>query len=200
MASQNKLLGRFQLTGIPPAPRGVPQIEVTFDIDANGIVNVSAKDRATNREQKITISGAGTLDKGDVERMVREAELHAAEDAQLREKAEVKNRADQTIFSVERLLKDLGDKVPSSEKGPIESSIAAVKSALEADDVDRIKSTTEELQQASYKLSEILYKQAETPEGAGVGADSGNGYHTDGAAAGAEAPKDDVIDAEFKSE
>jgi len=200
MASHNKLLGRFQLSGIPPAPRGVPQVEVTFDIDANGIVNVSAKDRATNREQKITISGSGTLDKGDVERMVREAELHAAEDAQLREKAEVKNRADQTVFQVERLLKDLGDKVPSSEKSDIDSAMEKVKSALDSDDTERIKSATEELQQASYKLSEILYKQAESEGGAAPGADGSNGYHANGSAPGAEAPKDDVIDAEFKSE
>ena len=200
MASQNKLLGRFQLSGLPPAPRGVPQIDVTFDIDANGIVNVSAKDKATNREQKITISGSGTLDKSDVERMVRDAEVNAAEDAKLREKAEIKNRADQTIFSVERLLKDLGDKVPSGEKTGIESAIAAVRSAVESDDIDRIKSTTEELQQASYKLSEILYKQADGGDAGSAGADTGNGYHANGAAPGAEAPKDDVIDAEFKSE
>ena len=197
MASHNKLLGRFQLSGIPPAPRGVPQIDVTFDIDANGIVNVSAKDKATNREQKITISGSGTLDKSDVERMVREAELHAAEDAELREKAEVRNRADQTVFQVERLIKDLGDKVPSAEKSEIDGAMAKVKSAIESDDTERIKSATEELQQASYKLSEILYKQADG--GAEPGPDAGNGYHANGAGPD-EAPKDDVIDAEFKSE
>ncbi len=200
VASQNKLLGRFQLTGIPPAPRGVPQVEVTFDIDANGIVNVSAKDRATNKEQRITISGAGTLDKAAVERMIREAEQHAAEDSALRDKAEAKNQADQLVYQTERLIKDLGDKLPSDEKGNVESAIANVKSALESDDTDRIKSATEELQQASYKLSEILYRQADP----GPAPDSGNGYHADGAGAeehAEEAPKhDDVIDAEFKSE
>ncbi len=192
-ASQNKLLGRFQLTGIPPAPRGVPQVEVTFDIDANGIVNVSAKDRATNKEQRITISGAGTLDKTEIERMVREAEAHASEDAALREKAEARNHADQLIYSTERLIKDLGDKLPGDEKAKVESAIASVKSALEGEDTGRIKTATDELQQASYALSEILYKQA----------DGGNGFHAEGAPEGATEdakPADDVIDAEFKSE
>ena len=198
-ASQNKLLGRFQLTGIPPAPRGVPQVEVTFDIDANGIVNVSAKDRATSKEQRITISGAGTLDKADIERMIREAESHAAEDAALREKAEARNHADQLVYSTERLIKDLGDKLPGDEKAKVEAALANVKSALETEDTDRIKSTTDELQTASYALSEILYKQAD----GGGGAASGNGFHAEGAPEGAEEtakPADDVIDAEFKSE
>ena len=197
-ASQNKLLGRFQLTGIPPAPRGVPQVEVTFDIDANGIVNVSAKDRATNKEQRITISGAGTLDKADIERMIREAESHAAEDAALREKAEARNHGDQLVYSTERLIKDLGDKLPGDEKAKVETAIANVKSALEGDDTDRIKTATDELQSASYALSEILYKQAD-----GGGAASGNGFHAEGEPEGAEEtakPADDVIDAEFKSE
>ncbi len=195
-ASQNKLLGRFQLTGIPPAPRGVPQVEVTFDIDANGIVNVSAKDRATNKEQRITISGAGTLDKADIERMIREAEAHASEDAALREKAEARNHADQLVYSTERLIKDLGDKLPGDEKGKVESAIANVKSALETEDTDRIKTATDELQTASYALSELLYKQAD-----GGGAQSG-GFQSDGTPDGTtDEPKpDDVIDAEFKSE
>ena len=197
-ASQNKLLGRFQLTGIPPAPRGVPQVEVTFDIDANGIVNVSAKDRATNKEQRITISGAGTLDKADIERMIREAEAHAAEDSALREKAETRNHADQMVYSTERLIKDLGDKLPGDEKGKVETAIANVKSALETEDTDRIKTATDELQSASYALSELLYKQADSTGGA-----SSNGFHAEGAPEGASEdakPADDVIDAEFKSE
>ena len=197
-ASQNKLLGRFQLTGIPPAPRGVPQVEVTFDIDANGIVNVSAKDRATNKEQRITISGAGTLDKSEIERMVREAEAHASEDAALREKAEARNHADQLVYSTERLIKDLGDKLPGDEKAKVEGAIANVKTALEGQDTDRIKTATDELQQASYSLSEMLYKQADGGSGAGS-----NGFHADGAGETATEdvkPADDVIDAEFKSE
>jgi len=191
-ASQNKLLGRFQLTGIPPAPRGVPQVEVTFDIDANGIVNVSAKDRATNKEQRITISGAGTLDKADIERMIREAESHAAEDAALREKAEARNHADQLVYSTERLIKDLGDKLPEGEKEKVETAVANVKSALEGDDTGRIKTATDELQTASYALSELLYKQA----------DNAGGAPNTGSEGGAEdvKPADDVIDAEFKSE
>ena len=200
IASQNKLLGRFQLTGLPPAPRGVPQVEVTFDIDANGIVNVSAKDRATSKEQRITISGAGTLDKSEVERMVREAEQHATEDAAIREKAEARNQADQLLYSTERLIKDLGEKVSGDEKASVESAITELKSALEADDTGRIKTATDALQQASYKLSEILYRQSE-----GSGQPSSNGFHadgvgTEGAEETAKHPEDDVIDAEYKSE
>jgi molecular chaperone DnaK len=198
MASQNKLLSRFQLMGIPPAPRGVPQVEVTFDIDANGIVNVSAKDRATNKEQRITISGAGTLNKDEVDRMVRDAEAHAGEDAALREKAEARNQADQMVYSTERLIKDLGDKLPESEKASVEGALAEVKSALEGDDTARLKDKTEALQQASYKLSEILYQQAD-----GGGTAGGNGHHPGAETEGAEEaakPQDDVIDAEFKSE
>jgi molecular chaperone DnaK len=196
LASQNKLLGRFQLTGIPPAPRGIPQIEVTFDIDANGIVNVSATDTATANAPRTTISGAGPLDTGEGERRGREAEQHAAEDAQVREKQEARNQADQTIYQVERTLKDLGDKVPSDEKSRVVSAISSVRSALEGDDVSRIRTATEELQQASYKLSEILYQQS------GDGA-TGNGYQPGAAPGDAEQtgrPADDVIDAEFKSE
>jgi molecular chaperone DnaK len=199
IASQNKRLGNFQLTGLPPAPRGVPQIEVTFDIDANGIVNVSAKDKATGREQKITISGAGTLDKNEVERMVKDAEAHAAEDQAVREKAEARNQADQAIYQTERLIKDLGDKVPAEEKSNVDTAIANVKSALEGDDVSRIKAATEELQQASYKLSEILYQQAGDAGAAGAGS---NGYHADGAEGASQTNEahEDVIDADFKSE
>ena len=200
MASQNKLLARFQLTGIPPSPRGVPQIEVTFDIDANGIVNVSAKDRATSKEQRITISGAGTLDKSDVERMIRDAEQHATEDEAIREKAEAKNHADKLVYDTERTLTDLGDKVPAEEKTAVETAMASVKSAVESDDTAQIKTATEELQKASYKLSEILYKQAGDSAST---SDAGNGFHPGGTPEGAEAtakPADDVIDAEFKSE
>ena len=199
MASQNKLLGRFQLTGIPPAPRGVPQVEVTFDIDANGIVNVSAKDRATNKEQRITISGQGTLDKNEVERMVRDAETHAGEDQAFRDRAEARNQADAMVLATERTLKDLGDNAPSDLRANVESSIANVKSAMEGDDTSRIKTATEELQQASYKLSEMLYQQA----GASANGASGDGYQADETSEGAEQtgkPADDVIDAEFKSE
>ena len=192
-ASQNKLLGRFQLTGIPPAPRGVPQVEVTFDLDANGIVNVSAKDKATGKEQRITISGQGTLDKSEVERMVRDAETHAAEDAALREKAETRNGADQSVYQAERTLTDLGDKVPADLKTDVETAIAAVKTALEGDDIAAIKSATETLMQAQYKLSDAVYQQS------GASANGTNG-HQPGDVPEDVKPADDVIDAEFKSE
>jgi len=197
LASQNKLLGRFQLTGIPPAGRGVPQVEVTFDIDANGIVNVSAKDRATSKEQRITISGAGTLDKSDVERMIREAEQHATEDAAIRDKAEVRNQADQSVYQTERLIKDLGEKLPADQRTEVETEIANVKSALESDDTGKIKSATEALTQASYKLSELLYQQA----GGGAQGGGADPNYTDQPHGGDEKPADDdVIDADFKSE
>ncbi len=197
LASQNKLLGRFQLTGIPPAGRGIPQVEVTFDIDANGIVNVSAKDRATNKEQRITISGAGTLDKSDVERMIREAEQHASEDAAIRDKAEIRNQADQAVYQTERLIKDLGEKLPADQRTDVETQITSVKTALEGDDTSQIKSATEALTQASYKLSELMYQQA----GGGSNAPGSEAGYTDTPHEGDAKPaEDDVIDADFKSE
>ena len=197
IASQNKMLGRFQLTDIPPAPRGVPQIEVTFDIDANGIVNVNAKDKGTNREQRITISGTGALNKDEVERMVRDAEAHAAEDLKVKEKAEARNNADSLIYRTDRMIKDLGDGISSEDKQNAENGQATLRDALAADDLDKIKSATEALEQVLYKLSEALYaKQASS---AGTGAPSSNGHSAEGGAAEA-APADDVIDAEFKSE
>lgn len=199
VASQNKLLGQFTLSGIPPAQRGMPKIEVTFDIDANGIVNVTAKDQASQREQRITISGSGNLDKAEVERMMAEAERHAAEDAAIKEKAEIRNGADQAIYQVEHMLTDLGDKVPADQKSSVEAKVAEVKTALGGDDSAKIKSATEELQQATYKLSELLYQQAagaQTPE-----PDSANGFHSQETTEGATPEAhEDVIDAEFKSE
>ncbi len=193
IAAHNKLLGDFVLTGLPPAPRGVPQIEVTFDIDANGIVNVSAKDRATGKEQSITITGSSNLDKRDIQRMVQEAASHAEEDRRQKELAEVKNQADSLLYQTERLLKDLGDKVPSDERLRIETAMENVKQAVKSSEAADIKRTVEELQQASYKLSEILYKQ--TAAQPGGGADAGVG---EGAAPSASDATDDVIDAEFK--
>ena len=163
-------------------------------------MNVSARDKATGKEQKITISGAGSLDKSEVERMVQEAEQNAAKDAEIREKAETRNHADQAVYQTEKLLKDLGDKVPADEKTTTETAIADVKSALEGDDSEKIKSATETLVQASYKLSEILYKQAEGGETPGA---ETNGFHSGETPEGAQAqgkPHEDVIDAEFKSE
>jgi len=195
VASHNKLLGRFQLTEIPPAPRGVPQVEVTFDIDANGIVNVSAKDKATGREQRITISGTGALSKDEVEKMVHDAEAHAEEDAKVKEKAEVRNQADGLIFQTKRTLEQLGAAVSAADRSAVESAQSDLKAALDADDLDRIKRATEQLQQATFKLSEAAYKQS-AASGAAPGAESG------GEAPNAQdvpAPGgDDVIDAEFK--
>ena len=159
MANQNRVLGRFDLVGIPPAPRGVPQIEVTFDIDANGIVHVSAKDLGTGKEQKIRIESSSGLNEQDIERMVKEAELHAEEDKKEREKAEVRNEADTMIYSTEKNIKDLGDKVNAEDKSKAEEAAADLRKALEGDDLQAIRDKTEALKQVSYKIAEEVYKQ-----------------------------------------
>ncbi|MCL2721129.1 MAG: molecular chaperone DnaK [Treponema sp.] len=159
MATQNRTLGRFDLVGIPPAPRGVPQIEVTFDIDANGIVHVSAKDLGTGKEQKIRIESSSGLSDSDIDRMVKEAELHAEEDKKEREKAEVRNEADSMIYSTEKNIKDLGDKVSAEDKSKTEEAIAELRRALEGGDLQVIKDKTETLKQVSYKIAEEIYKQ-----------------------------------------
>ncbi|MGB9868093.1 MAG: molecular chaperone DnaK [Bacillota bacterium] len=160
MAKDNRTLGRFHLDGIPPAPRGVPQIEVTFDIDANGILNVSAKDKATGREQRITITASTQLSREEVEEKIREAERYAEEDRKRREAAEARNRADALIHSTERMLKEHGSKFSQDLKSNVEKALAELKEALKGDDVDKIKKCTDNLQEASFKLSEELYKQA----------------------------------------
>ncbi len=165
MAAYNKTLGKFTLANIPPAPRGIPQVEVTFDIDANGIVNVSAKDRGTGQEQKITISGTTALSDEEVDRMVNDAEAHADEDRKKKEEAEVRNTADTLVYATEKTLKDLGDKVPEETKTACEEASAELKTALEGDDIDAMKSATEKLQQASYKLAEIVYQDVAAAEG-----------------------------------
>jgi molecular chaperone DnaK len=202
IAAHNKLLGDFQLSGIPPAPRGIPQIEVTFDIDANGILSVRAQDKASGKEQSITVTGSSNLNKNDVERMVAEAAAHAEEDRKIRERAELRNRADQMIYQTERTLKDLGDKVTAQERTDIEARIAAVRSALEADDAARVETELQALQTAGYGLSERLYKEASAQQpGAGDAAGGGgNGYHPGADASDARSQDGDVIDAEFKSE
>jgi molecular chaperone DnaK len=159
MASQNRVLGRFDLVGIPPAPRGVPQIEVGFDIDANGIVHVSAKDLGTGKEQNIRIESSSGLNDQDIERMVKEAELHAEEDKKEREKAEVRNEADSMIYGTEKNIKDLGDKVSAADKAKAEEAMADLRKALEGGDLQTIKDKTEALKQASYKIAEEIYKQ-----------------------------------------
>jgi len=195
MARDNRTLGRFHLDGIPLAPRGVPQIEVTFDIDANGIVNVSAKDKGTGKEQKITITASSGLSKDEVDRMMREAESHAAEDKRRKEEVETRNQADQAVYGAEKMLRDMGDKVGASDRAAIEAAVNDVKSALEKNDAAPIKSALERLTAAQHKLAEGLYQQAGQAgaPGAGAGPDAG-------AAPGGGAPKDDVIDAEVVDE
>ena len=185
MASDNKTLGKFQLTGIPAARRGVPQIEVTFDIDANGIVNVSAKDLGTGKQQQITISGSTALNDDEVERMVKDAEAHAEEDAKRKEEIEVRNNADALVNATEQTLQEVGDKAPADVKSAAEEAIAEAKQALEGSDMDAIKAATEKMQQAGYKLAEVVY----STQGADAGAQ---------AAAAESTPADDTIEADYE--
>ncbi|MBP3546458.1 MAG: molecular chaperone DnaK [Alphaproteobacteria bacterium] len=189
MAADNKLLGQFDLVGIPPAPRGLPQIEVTFDIDANGIVNVSAKDKATNKEQVIRIQASGGLSDADIEKMVKDAEANAEADKKKKEVVEAKNQAESLVHATEKTLKENSDKISEADKNAIETEIRALKTALEADDASMIKEKTESLMQASLKLGEAMYKQA------GATADTQGAQGPD---MGTEQPKDDVVDADFE--
>jgi len=187
MAAQNRTLGRFDLVGIPPAPRGIPQIEVTFDIDANGIVHVSAKDLGTGKEQKIRIESSSGLSDNEIDRMVKEAELHAEEDKKERERAEVRNDADNMIYSTEKNIKELGDKISGADKSKVEEAIANLRKALEGGDIENIKSKTEALKQVSYKIAEEVYKQVGAQQGANAsggpsgGGSAGTGDNTKGA-------------------
>src|SRR5256885_4373380 len=169
MAADNKMLGQFDLMGLPTAPRGVPQVEVTFDIDANGIVNVTAKDKATNKEQQIRIQASGGLSEADIQKMVKEAESHAAEDKKRREMVDAKNQADAMVHSTEKALSEHGDKVGQEDRTAIENAIASVKEAVKGDDVDAIQQKTQALAQASMKLGEAMYKQAEQNAAGGDG-------------------------------
>jgi molecular chaperone DnaK len=189
MAYRNKTLGKFQLVGIPPAPRGVPQVEVTFDIDANGIVHVSAKDLATGKEQNMTITGGTALSKEEIDQMVKDAEAHAEEDRQRREEAEVRNNADSLVFQIEKLLQDEGEKVSGAEREKIEGALKELKDALAGPDVDAVRRAHESLTAASQEFAQRLYEQAsQTQAGAG---DAGEGG----------APADDeVADAEIVDE
>jgi molecular chaperone DnaK len=160
MAAYNKTLGNFILDGIAPAPRGVPQIEVTFDIDANGIVNVSAKDKGTGREQKITIQSSSNMSEEDIQKAVKEAEMHAAEDKANKEKVEVKNQAETACYQAEKTMKDAGDKISDSDKAPVNDCISKLKDAISKDDTEAMKQGTEDLQQALMKLGEKIYQAA----------------------------------------
>jgi molecular chaperone DnaK len=199
-ANDNRTLGRFNLTGLPPAPRGVPQIEVTFDIDANGILNVSAKDLGTGREQKITITSSSGLSKDDVEKMTKEAELHAEEDRRYKDEVEVKNRADSLVYSVEKMLKENREKISEADAKNIESAVEEAKKAIQEGDVSKINSAVERLTTASHKLAEAMYKQAGASQpgtGPGAGAPGGQAQGpTDGGAQGKTKGEGEVIDAE----
>jgi molecular chaperone DnaK len=187
MAADNKMLGNFDLVGLPPAPRGVPQVEVTFDIDANGIVSVTAKDKATGKEQQIRIQASGGLTEADINKMVKEAEAHAADDKKRKEAAEAKNHGDSLVHSTEKALSEHGSSVSAEDRTAIETAIANLKEALKSDDGDDIKAKTEELAKASMKLGEAMYKAQQAAAGGDAAGE-----------AGGEQPKDDnVVDAEF---
>lgn len=192
MASGNKTLGRFELVGIPPAPRGVPQIEVTFDIDANGIVNVSAKDQATGKEQSIQITASSGLSKEEIDKLIKEAELHAEEDKKKKELVEAKNHADALIYSTEKSLKELGEKVDGETKSNVENVIDRLKKAIDSEDLEQIKTLTEELSQSAHKLAEAMYKNA-SQENQQPGPDA---EQADTAAS--TSADDDVVDADFE--
>jgi len=196
MARDNRTLGKFHLVGIPPAPRGIPQIEVTFDIDANGILNVSAKDLGTGKEQKITITSSSGLSKEEVEKMTKEGELHAEEDRRHKDEVENKNRADSLVYSVEKLLKENREKISESDAKNIESALDDAKKTIQEGDISKINDAVERLTQASHKLAEAMYKQASTARAAQEA--PGASASAPGATGGQEKPKGDgeVIDAE----
>jgi len=194
MAADNKMLGVFQLVGIPPAPRGIPQVEVTFDIDANGILNVTAKDKATNNEQKITITSSSGLSKDEVEKMARDAESHSSDDRKKKEEIESRNRADAMVYNIEKMLKEHRDKVSADDAKAVDDALAETKKAMQEGGIDHINQATSKLETASHKLAEAMYKASSQQPGGGPQQGStgaGNG------AAGEEKPKDNVVDAEF---
>jgi molecular chaperone DnaK len=197
LARDNRTLGRFQLVGIPPAPRGVPQIEVTFDIDANGIVNVSAKDMGTGKEQKITITASSGLSKDEVARMMKDAEAHAEEDRKRKEEIETRNRADQTVYAAEKMLQEMGPKLDQADSSAVASAIESLKQAVAASDTAAMNRAMEQLTQAQHKAAENLYKQS-GPAGAGAGAEGGRGPETSAGSGGSS--QGDVIDAEVVEE
>jgi molecular chaperone DnaK len=197
-AKDNRTLGKFHLTGLPPAPRGIPQIEVTFDIDANGILNVNARDKATGKDQKITITSSSGLSKEEVDRMAKEAEAHAGEDKERREAIEARNQLDSTVYNIEKMLKEHGDKISGDEKAAVESALADAKKALEGDDAAIIKSAQERLIAASHKLAEQMYKTAAPGGDGGAGAAGGPQAGASAASSESGQKKDEgVIDAEY---
>ena len=199
MAADNRTLGRFELVGIPPAPRGMPQIEVTFDIDANGIVHVSAKDLGTGKEQSIKITASSGLTEAEIQKLVREAEVHGEEDKKKKELIEARNQADSMAYSAEKNVKEFGDKIDAAEKARIEDAVARVRKAVEGDDINAIKSAQEELTNASHKLAEAMYAKASASQaGAGAGAGAGAQGGPSGQQPGAGKKDEDVVDADFE--
>jgi molecular chaperone DnaK len=193
MARDNRTLGKFHLVGIMPAPRGIPQIEVTFDIDANGIVNVSAKDMATGKEQAITITASSGLSKDDIDKMVKDADRHADEDKKRRADIEARNQADSLVYNTEKMLNENREKIPVSDIKPIEDALAAAKDALKGEDMDKIRAATETLTKASHRLAEVMYRQAKEKQPADAPADGGEPQRKPGPAGEGE-----VVDAEFE--
>jgi len=204
LARDNRTLGKFHLIGLPPAPRGVPQIEVTFDIDANGIVNVQAKDLGTGKEQKITITASSGLSKDEVNRMMKEAESHADEDKKRRDEIEARNHADQAVYGAERFIKESGDKLSASDRQAIETAAETLKKAIESNDAAAITRAMEELTQAQHKAAASLYQQASTsgqqPGGEGSAGHAGSAGSSSSSSSGSSGPKGDVIDAEVVDE
>jgi molecular chaperone DnaK len=194
MARDNRTLGKFHLVGVPPAPRGVPQVEVTFDIDANSILNVSARDKATGKEQTITITASSTLTKADIDRMVKEAEANAADDSKRKQEIETRNQADSLVYSTERTLAEHGGKLDGADRQAIDEALAETREALKSDDVDRIARAQETLSKATHKLAEVMYRDAS--QAGQTGAPGAGQGPTTGPAAG---PKEgEVVDAEFE--
>jgi len=194
LASDNKSLGTFRLDGIPPSPRGVPQIEVTFDIDANGILSVTAKDKGSGKEQSISITGASTLSENEVEKMVKDAETNATADKEKRERIDLKNQAETLVYQAEKQLGELGDKVKAEDKGKVEGFSTLLKEAIAQEDYPTIKTVLEQLQQALYAAGASVYQQAGAP---GADGSAANGAGTNGSSAGTAGAAEDVIDAEF---
>lgn len=192
MAAENKTIGRFILDGILPAPRGIPQIEVTFDLDANGILNVSAKDKGTGKEQKITITASSGLSKDEVDRLVREAEMHADEDKRRREEIELKNQADALAYSAEKTIQEQGDKIPADLKSEVEGKVAALRSALQGGDVNYIRSTMQDLSTAMQKVGSAVYQQQGGQPGQGGPGDQHGGEQPGGK------PDEGTIEGEFR--
>jgi len=200
LAAQNRTLGKFHLTGLPPAPRGIPQIEVTFDIDANGILNVTAKDNATGKDQKITITSSSGLSKEEVERMAKEADAHSSEDKARREEIEAKNQLDSMVYNIEKMLKEHGDKISGSERGDVENALADAKKAIEGGDKAAMDSAREKLTAASHKLAEQMYKATQAAPGAAPGAGGagpGDGHAASGSDGAGKKKDEGVIDAEY---